>query len=161
MDYDIKLSTLESKQSEFETLKSGAEDIYNELNSCYLNSLPFELNGIKTSLKDSANRLKKGYTNSSTWLKNYVSELSELEDSIASFSSSNLEKPVEFTGEFIDLFGKKTLYKLQTGYVDPRTLEGNLAYGSFELKTFRASNGVEIPYYVYVPEGFYHKSFTL
>ena len=153
MDYDIKIDTLTSKQSEFETLKSNVEDIYNELNNCSINSLPLELSSLKSSLRKSITRLKTGYTNSNTWLKKYVNELSNLEDSIASFSSSSLDKPIEFKGEFIDLFGKKTLYKLQTGYVDPRTLEGNLAYGTYELKSFRASNGVEIPYYVYVPEG--------
>ena len=116
MDYDIKLDTLDSKSTEFETLKSGAEDIYNELNSCYISKIyDSELSGLKTSLKQPVERLKKGYTNSNTWLKNYVKELEELENGLASFSSPNLTAPTEFKGEFIDLFGKKTMPIIKTG----------------------------------------------
>ena len=116
MDYDIKIDTLSSKQSEFETLKSDAEDIYNEFNSCYLSNLSSELSSLSTNIKKPIERLKKGYTNSNTWLKNYVKELGELEDIIASFTGTNLTVPTEFKGEFIDLFGKKTLPLLKTGY---------------------------------------------
>ena len=115
MDYDIKLDTLTSKQSEFETLKSSAEDIYNEFNSSCLSSLSSELSSLSNNLKKPIERLKKGYTNSSTWLKNYVTELTNLEDELSSFSSSSLEKPVEFKGEFVDLFGKKTMPIIKTG----------------------------------------------
>ena len=115
MDYDIKIDTLTSKQSEFETLKSSAEDIYNEFNSCYLSNLSSELSSLSTNLKKPIERLKKGYDNSNTWLKNYVKELGDLESELASFSSSSLDKPIEFKGEFIDLFGKKTMPIIKTG----------------------------------------------
>ena len=115
-DYEIELSTMNSKQSEFDSLKSGAEDIYNEFNSSYLNRISdSELSRIKNSLKEPVNRLKKGYTNSSNWLKKYLNELSNLEDSLAAFTASNLTAPTEFKGEFVDLFGKVTMPVIKTG----------------------------------------------
>ena len=99
MDYDIKLDTLDSKSSEFETLKSGAEDIYNELNSCYLSSISDpEISGIKSGLKEPVSRLKNGYTNSNTWLKDYVKELGELEDNLASFTGTGLNEMLKLMG---------------------------------------------------------------
>ncbi len=115
MDYEIKLDTLASKQSELETLKTTAEDTYNEFNSCYLNGLNGELSTLKTTLKGPLERAKKGMTNSSNWYKKYVSELTKLEDSLASFTATNLKTPTEFKGEFIDLFGKITMPIIKTG----------------------------------------------
>ncbi len=116
MDYDIKVSSLETKSSELETHKSSAEDIYNEFNSCYLSSINDpELSSIKTGLKAPVERLKKGFTNSNTWLKNYLTELNALEDGLAGFSASGLTAPTEFKGEFVDMFGKKTMPIIKTG----------------------------------------------
>jgi len=116
MDYKIVLSTLESKSSDLENLKSSAEDIYNEFNSCYLSSMNCsELSGIKSGLKQPIERLKKGYTNSNTWYTKYIKELSTLEDSLASFSGSGLTAPTEFKGEFVDMFGKVTMPIIKTG----------------------------------------------
>ena len=116
MDYDIKLDTLTSKQSEFETLKSSAEDIYNEFNSCYLSRIyDSEISGIKNGLKEPISRLKNGYTNSNSWLKDYVKELGELEDNLAAFNVADLNEITEFKGEFVDLFGKKTMPIIKTG----------------------------------------------
>jgi len=151
MDYKM-LSTLQSKQAELDTLKSSTEDIYNEFNSGYLSGLPTELSSIDSGLKSSFTRLKKGYKNSSTWFKKYIDELSSLEDGLASFNCSSLSQPKEFSGEFVDMFGKKVMERLKTGYVDPRTLESNLGYGSFKVQHFVASNGVKIPYYIYLPD---------
>ena len=110
MDYDIKIETLSSKTSELEELKVAAENIYNEFNSCYYSQInDAELIGLRNNLKEPIERLKKGHTNSNAWFKNYITELTELEDNISSFSAPNLTKPVEFKGEFVDLFGKKTM----------------------------------------------------
>lgn len=152
MDYQVLINTLNSKQSELEDLKKNSEDVYNELNSSYLSNLGFELSSLSSNIKTPVERLKKGCTNSNTWLKNYVTELNSLESSLSNFSSSNLTKPTEFGGEFVDLFGKKTLYMLKSDYVDPKTLEENLGYGTFTLQSFTASNGVKIPYYLYLPD---------
>ena len=115
MDYDIKVSTLDSKSSELETDKSSAEDIYNEFNSCYLSNISDpELSGIKNNLKTPVERLKKGFTNSNTWFSKYLKELNTLEDGLASFSG-NLTAPTDFKGEFVDMFGKKTMPIIKTG----------------------------------------------
>ena len=116
MDYDIKLATLVSKKSELEELKTNAENIYNELNSCYLSQISDpELSPIKNQLKEPVERLKKGATNSNTWYNNYQTELEALEASLASFSGAVPNNIVEFKGEFVDMFGKRTMSVLKTG----------------------------------------------
>ena len=116
MDYDINLSTLDSKKSELEELKTGGEDIYNEFNSCYLSTInDAEISKLKTSIKPTVERLKKAYTNCNTWYTKYLTELNELEDSIASFTAAGLNQLVEFKGEFIDMFGKRTMPIIKTG----------------------------------------------
>ena len=116
MDFKAVLNTLESKSSELETLKSGAEDIYNEFNSCYISSMNCsELSKLKTNIKTPVERLKKGYTKSNTWLQKYTKELSALEDSLAAFSGGSLTSPTEFKGEFVDMFGKVTMPIIKTG----------------------------------------------
>ncbi len=116
MDYDILLATLSSGSSELEGHKTSAEDIYNEFNSCYISSIKDpELSNISTNLKNPVERLKKGFTNSNTWLKNYITELNSLEDSLAGFSGSSLTAPTEFKGEFVDMFGQKTMPIIKTG----------------------------------------------
>ena len=152
MDYQINLDSLNTKSSEFDTLKAYSEDIYNEFNSGYLNSSSFEFSSLKSSMKNYVERLKKGYTNSNTWMKKYISELNSLENSLSSFSSSNLGKPVEFSGEFEDLFSKKVMPLLQTGFVGSKNFS-NLPYGSFTKRKFRTSNGVTVEYYLYTPDG--------
>ena len=115
MDYDIKLDTLNTKSTDFETMKASVEDIYNEFNSCYLNNInDATISSLKTKIKTNIDRLKKGYTNSNTWIKKYLKELTDLEDKLAAFEGGNLETPKEFSGEFVDLFGKKTMPILQT-----------------------------------------------
>ena len=52
MDYDISLDTLDSKSSDFESMKASVEDIYNEFNSCYLSSLSdTEISALKAKIK--------------------------------------------------------------------------------------------------------------
>ena len=115
MDYDISLDTLDSKSSDFESMKASVEDIYNEFNSCYLSSLSdTEISALKAKIKTNIDRLKNGYTNSNSWIKKYLQELNDLEDKLAAFEGGNLETPKEFNGEFVDLFGKKTMPILQT-----------------------------------------------
>ena len=115
MEYDIKLNTLESKSSELGEIKTASEDIYNEFNSCYLSTISdAELSKIKTSLKQPIERVKKGSTNSNTWYTKYIKELNTLEDGLAGFSGP-LSAPTEFQGEFVDMFGKKTMPIIKTG----------------------------------------------
>ena len=115
MDYDINLDSLDSKSADFESMKSAVEDIYNEFNSCYLSNIDdATISSLKTKIKTNIDRLKNGYTNSNSWIKKYIQELNELEEKLASFSGEALAEPVEFNGEFVDLFGKKTMPILQT-----------------------------------------------
>jgi murein DD-endopeptidase MepM/ murein hydrolase activator NlpD len=116
MDLIIKLQTLQYKSSELETLKSGAEDIYNEFNSCYLSNISDEeISKIKTKLKEPIERIKKGYTNCNKWFTDYLKEMNELEGNLAAFSGTSLTTPTEFKGEFVDMFGKKTMPIIKTG----------------------------------------------
>ncbi len=115
MDYDILLQKLTSSSSELGTYKANAEDIYNEFNSSYLGTISDpELSKITTNIKPTVERIKNGVTNSDTWLKNYVNELNSLEDALAGFSGS-LTAPTEFTSEFVDMFGKRTMPIIKTG----------------------------------------------
>ena len=110
MDYEIDLNTLQSKNSELLEIKTKAEDIYNEFNSGYLNKLAnTDIRLITAYLRQPIERLKKGVTNSNTWYTNYCNELDSLENTLASFNSSNLESPKLFNSKFEDLFSKNTM----------------------------------------------------
>ena len=114
MDYDILIEKISSSSNELETYKTNAEDIYNEFNSSYLGTInDKELSKITSNIKPTVERIKNGVSNSNSWLKNYISELSALEDSLASFSN-NLTAPTEFTSEFVDMFGKRTMPIIKT-----------------------------------------------
>ncbi len=116
MDYDVLIEKLSSNSSELENYKANAEDIYNEFNSSYLGRISdAELSNISTMLKKTVERLKKGVTNSNTWLKKYVTELSALEDSLSSLKGTIISSPTEFKGEFVDMFGKRAMDILKTG----------------------------------------------
>jgi len=153
MDYEIQIDTLNSKSSELESLKTSAEDIYNQFNSSYLNQMSnSELSRIKSSLREPINRLKKGHTNSNTWFKKYIKELTELEDNLAAFSAPNITAPTEFKGEFVDMFGKVTMPIIKTGgdvhanavnkIVDP---DGNLIVSGKSGYVFPFAQGVNAP----------------
>jgi len=136
MDYDINLATLTSKKSEIEDLKTKAEDIYNEFNSCYLNQLAStEIRLITANLRQSVKRLKEGVTNSNTWYTKYITELTALEDSLASFSG-NLTAPTEFKGEFVDMFGKVTMPIIKTGGDIHANASSNSKLGNTQASEF-------------------------
>ena len=151
MDYIITLDKLSSNQTEIETIKSGAEDIYNEFNSCYLSQISdAEISKIKNSIKSSVERLKKGSTNSNTWYNNYLSETNTLEDSIASITAEGLTTIEEFKGQFIDMFGKKTMPVIQTsGDIHANSeFKGTGALSSSQVATLleKAESQIGVPY---------------
>ena len=115
MNYEILLSSLESKTSEFESLQTNMNSFYEEGNNMLSSMNGTELSNLYNVIHQSMERLKNGYNNCNTWLSEYVSDLNALESSLASFTSKNIESPVEFKGEFIDLFGKKVIPTLKTG----------------------------------------------
>lgn len=116
MDYKALLNSLESKQSELETIKQKSEDIYNELKSSYLSHLSStELSSLLNKITTPVERLKKGTKNSNDWYKKYTSEFKDLEDKLASLNGDSLSSPIEFKGEFVDMFGKHTMPLIKTG----------------------------------------------
>lgn len=116
MDYLIDLNTLKNKESEINTLKISAEDIYNECNSNYFSQLSStEISSLCSSIKDLASHLKNGCQNSNTWYINYNKELNLLEDNLTNFTAASLDKPLEFTAKFEDLFSRKAMPILKTG----------------------------------------------
>ncbi len=115
MDYEILLSTLQGKSSEFESLKSTVTSFTEECKSSLNSMSESEIASLYDNLTSSTERLNKGYEKCNTWLNDYLSGLNELESSLASFKSSNIEEPTEFKGEFIDMFGKKVIPTLKSG----------------------------------------------
>ncbi len=115
MDYEIVLSALEGKSSEFESLLSVAQSFAEEGNNSLSSMNGTEISGLYNNLSQSLERLKSGYNNCNTWFSEYISDLNTLESSLASFSCSNIDTPVEFNGEFIDMFGKKVIPTLKAG----------------------------------------------
>ena len=115
-DLIIDLTSLDGKKSEFVALKAEAENIYNEFNSCYLSNISDgELSKIKNNVKPTVERIKKSFTNCNTWFSNLISDFTSLESNLAGFSGSSLTSPTEFGGEFIDMFGKRTMPVIKTG----------------------------------------------
>ena len=115
MDYEIVLSALEGKSSEFESLLSQVSSFSEEGTSDLSSMSGTEISGLYDRVHQSMERLKNGYTNCNTWLSSYISDLNSLESSLANFSCSNIDAPTAFKGEFIDLFGKKVIPTLKTG----------------------------------------------
>lgn len=114
-DYIIDISSLQSKKSELDTLKTKANNIYNDFSSSCLNRLGgTDIRALSGMINKGMERLNKGYNNSSTWLSNYVSEFQSLESSLANFSSSTISKPVSFNKKFTDIFRKITIPMLKT-----------------------------------------------
>ena len=112
MDYDINVPTLEGKTGEFEKLKSKVNNL-TETISDLSSGLVGEISSLKSKIDEESKRITKGYDNCDTWFKDYLKDLSALEDSLASFSCEGLDAPKEFKGEFIDLFGKKVIPTLK------------------------------------------------
>ena len=116
MDYEMQVSTLDSKQSVLDSIKTKSEDIFNEFNSSYLNQLSgTEISSLSSQIKQPVERLKKGVKNSNDWYKKYLSELKALEEKLASFAGTTMESPKVFSKKFEDLFSKKTMNILKTG----------------------------------------------
>ena len=110
MDYEINLTLLNSKLSDFEQLKNDVDKIYNNFDSSYINTMnSSELSSIKSNISQSITRLKNSYTNSSNWLNNYIKDLTALEDSLSSFQATGLTEILEFKGEFNNIFSKVTI----------------------------------------------------
>ncbi len=115
MDYEIMVSSLQGKESEFEGLVTSSSSFADEGIS-NLNSMSgTEIGNLYSQIESSFQRLKNGYLNCQNWFASYLSDLNSLESSLASFSSNHIDAPVVFSGEFVDLFGKKVIPTLKSG----------------------------------------------
>jgi len=115
MDYEIDLSTLNSKKTNLNTLKKDSEDAYSEFNSNFSGLSGTELGAMYTSLEASVQRLKTGGANSNTWYNEYITAITSLEEELAAMDSANLAEINEFKGKFEDMFGRVTMPVLKTG----------------------------------------------
>lgn len=114
MDYEINITSLNSKLSDLEKLKNDVDNIYNIFNSSYINTMnSSELSSIKSNISQSITRLKNSYVNSINWLNNYINDLNTLEDSLANFNATNINEILEFKGEFVNIFSKVTIPALR------------------------------------------------
>ena len=115
MDYLIDLNQLETDKTKFDSLKTKVSTINEEFNNSSLcKTTSSDISKVINNIKKGTSRLEKGYNNSATWLESYVSELNEIESNLASFSTKNIKSPIEFKGQFEDIFGKVTMPLLKT-----------------------------------------------
>ena len=116
MDLEIDLDTLNSKKSEFESMKTNVAQIQKDFSGSYLNGLSSsDVGSVIKRIKESTDRLNKGYENSNSWFGRYVTSVTEVEDKLANFETSDT-KTTEFKSEFIDIFSKSIIPILKTGY---------------------------------------------
>ena len=142
-DYIINISSLQSRKSDLDSLKSKASNIYNEFASSTLANLGGEISSLSQKLKTPMERFNNGYKNSSTWLDGYISEFQSLESNLASFSSNTLDKPVMFSKKFTDIFKKATIPTLKTATTDASTVnDTQIAIGSGGQFVAKNSKGV-------------------
>ena len=117
MDLEYELSALSSKLSDLDSLKATAEQIAIECNSSAIDKLAgTEIASLGSKLTSTLERLKKAYANSSDWFSRFITELTELENSLAALKGSNGMSPEEFKSEFTDLFTKIAVPVLTTKY---------------------------------------------
>lgn len=115
MDYLIDLTTIASSVTKLDEIKSKSDTIKSNYDGSYINKLSgTEISSVANKLKQGIERLNKGYTNSSTWFNKYKTDINTLEDNLSNLKTDNLKEPTEFKGEFIDLFGKRTIPAIQT-----------------------------------------------
>ena len=116
MDYDINLESLKQKNNSFQELNNEVINLKNSFSSSYINNLSgSEISNITNQLSDNINRLWAAYNNCEQWLQGYCQDLESLENSLASFSDTNITTLLDFKGEFTNLFSKITIPTLKTG----------------------------------------------
>ena len=114
MDYDINVTILEEKSSEFGELKAKVNNLVEEI-SQLSSGLVGEISSLSNKIDEDSKRITNEYDNCDKWFKDYLNDLSTLEDSLASFSCEGLDATKEFKDEFIDLKGKKVIPTLKNG----------------------------------------------
>jgi len=114
-DFLIDLNSLNTKKTTLGELQSQVSTVGKSYNSTAIKEAKDGYNNVATKLTRNMERLTKGYTNSYTWLTGYTTDLDTLEQSLKSLDLATLTKPIEFKGQFEDIFGKITMPALKTG----------------------------------------------
>ena len=115
MDYEINLTSLDSKKIELEGMTLTIQEIKSSYDGSYIKqSSSTEISSLISKTTNSIERLEKGYKNSKSWFDRYINEMTQLEENLANFSSKTLTSPKTFTGEFMDIFTKVTIPYLKT-----------------------------------------------
>ena len=125
-DFDIKIDQLNSKNTSLDSMASKITKIKETFDGSSIKNSKAGNNNVSSKIIKNMNRLTNGYNNSKTWLTEYLSELEELESSLASFKCSSLVKPTEFKGKFEDIFGKVTMPSLKTSAEKEQTKDEDL-----------------------------------
>ncbi len=121
MDYLINLDSIQSKKNELNNLKSTISTLTTEITTGYLNSVSgSEISSLITKIKNSSERLKKGYENSYSWLNRYVTEINSVENKLSNTNNGSVKT---FNKEFIDIFGKQVIPTLKTETKTEETTE--------------------------------------
>ena len=116
MDYDINLDSLKQKSSSFQELNNEIIALKSSFSGSYLSTISSsDINSIINSISSSFNRLVTAFNNCEQWLQNYCQDLETLENNLANFSNQNTPTLLEFKGEFVNIFSKKTIPTLKTG----------------------------------------------
>ena len=114
-DYIIDVPNLGTKKETLSTQKNTIDTVSREFESSSVKSTAEGIDVVSSKVSSNMTRLKNGYTNSDSWFTNYLSEINSLEEGLASFSSETLTEPIEFKGQFEDIFGKVTMPAIKTG----------------------------------------------
>ena len=111
MNYEISLSELQKKLSEFEQLQSQVESITSDGIERISGT---EIAGLSSQVTELIDKLKNGYKVCHSWLNEYLTGIESLEDSLANFSCNNIDAPRNFEVGFNDIFSKKVVPTLKS-----------------------------------------------
>ena len=115
MDYLISIDKLQTRLDELDTLKGNITKIESEANDSLSSISATEIGILYRNITGSVNRLSNAYATCSAWLGEYTQDFQSLENKLGNFSDSALDSPIEFKGEFVDMFAKKVIPTLKTG----------------------------------------------
>ena len=139
-DLEIEVETLNGKKASLNTLKTNVDSINETYEGTTIKEAKDGYDKVASKIANNMQRLTRGYTNSDTWFGDYLSELTTLESALQGFSCETLTEPIEFKGEFEDIFGKITMPAIKTGG-DPNC---NKSLGPSELGNTQAKDFYEL-----------------
>ena len=113
-DFIIDLDTISTSATTLDSMKGTIDTTFESYSGSTLKTSSEGVSNVSSKIETNMDRLKNGYNNSCTWLNDYNSELTALESGLAAFSSETLTEPIEFKGQFEDIFGKVTMPAIKT-----------------------------------------------